>query len=135
MWLTSPHRGVARHYTWSYLTHRLKRGTVKPVIRAFTADDYGSVAVVLNSVYVDYPTTADELRFNEEHNDPRCLQRRWVAEVGGQIVGIAEYVQHVGMYHPRKFLIELAVRPAFQGKHIGAALYDELMIEIGRAHV
>jgi mycothiol synthase len=101
---------------------------VKPVIREFTADDYGSVAAVLNSVYVDYPTTAEELRFNEEHNDPRCLQRRWVAEVGGQIVGIAEYVQHAGMYHPRKFLIELTVRPEFQGKRIGAALYDQLMI-------
>ena len=100
---------------------------MKPRIRGFTSDDYGSVVGVLNSVYADYPTTVEEIRFNDEHNDPKCLQRRWVAEDGGAVVGTAEYVQHVGMYHPRKFSIDLAVRPDYPGRRIGAELYDHLM--------
>jgi mycothiol synthase len=103
---------------------------VKPVIRAFTTDDYGSVAAVLKSVYVEYPWTAEELRFNDEHDDPRCLRRRWVVDVGDHVVGTVEYSQHIGMYHPQKFLIDLAVRPEDQGKHVGAALYDHLLAEL-----
>jgi GNAT superfamily N-acetyltransferase len=34
------------------------------------------------------------------------------------------------MYHPRKFLIEVAVRPEYQGQRIGAALYDQLLAEL-----
>lgn len=103
---------------------------MKPVIRAFTADDYESVAAVLNSVYVEYPTTAEELRFNQEHEDPKCLQGRWLAEVGDRVVGTVEYSQHAGMYHPRKFLIEVAMRPEFQVRRIGALLYDRVLAEL-----
>jgi GNAT superfamily N-acetyltransferase len=100
---------------------------VKPLIRPFTTDDYGSVAAVRNSVYPDFPIAAEEIRFDDEHDDPKCVRRRWVAEVGGQVVGIADLGQHHRMYHPRKFLLDLVVRPESQGRGIGAALYDQLL--------
>ena len=96
-------------------------------IRPFTAADYSGITDVANAVYREYPGTVEELRFGDDHRDPKCKFQRWVAEQDGGIVGVGEYSQSPSMYHPRKFWIELTVHPAWQGKGIGAALYDQVM--------
>ena len=39
-------------------------------IRPFTPVDYEGLVVVENAAFPDYPSTADEWRYNDDHRDP-----------------------------------------------------------------
>jgi GNAT superfamily N-acetyltransferase len=43
------------------------------------------------------------------------------------MVAAGEYGQWAGMYHPRKFWLQLAVLPQWQGRGFGAAFYDHML--------
>jgi len=96
-------------------------------IRPFSPDDYPAVVSIGNAVYVDYPGSVEEQRFQDEHRDPRCALQRWVAECAGCIVAYGEYTQFPGTYHPRRFVINVVVHPEHQGQRIGSALYDHVV--------
>ncbi len=96
-------------------------------IRPFTAHDYPAYVAAVNAVFPDYATSVAALRFGDEHRDPKCRQGRFVAEVAGAIVGVGSYDQWPGMYHPRKFAIDVTVRPAWQGQGLGSALYARVL--------
>jgi mycothiol synthase len=96
-------------------------------IRPFQPHDYPAVCAVFNSVFPEYPGTDEEMRFRDERRDPKCRHQRWVAEHGGAVAGAADYSQSSSHYHPRKFWIEVAVQPDWQGRGIGASLYDQLL--------
>ncbi|WP_243398332.1 GNAT family N-acetyltransferase [Deinococcus koreensis] len=60
-------------------------------------------------------------------------QRGWsyraatlVAVDGSQVVGTASFYQNPGAYHPNRYSLELAVRPAHQGQGAGGALWTAL---------
>jgi GNAT superfamily N-acetyltransferase len=103
------------------------RGRVPPLIRPFTPDDYPALCDVGNAVFSEYPGTVAELRFRDENRDPKCKFARWVAERDGRVVAVGEYGQSAGMYHPRKFWVDVQVRPECQGLGLGAALYDRVV--------
>jgi GNAT superfamily N-acetyltransferase len=103
---------------------------VRTQLRAFTQDDYPALAEVENAVYPDYPNSIDELRFNDEHRDPKCRFERYLAVLHGQIVGVGMFGQSAGMYHPRRFFIDISVLPAAQGQGIGASLYRRLLARL-----
>lgn len=96
-------------------------------IRPFTVDDYPAVVAVSNAVYVDYPGTVEERRFEDEHRDPKCRFQRWVAERNGEVVAHAEYSQAEWSYHPHRFWVGVTVRPDRQGQGIGTALHDHVV--------
>lgn len=96
-------------------------------IRPFTERDYPTYVTVVNAAFPDYPTSVETLRFGDDHRDPHCRQRRFLAEAAGAIVGVGSYDQWAGMYHPRKFAIDVTVPPQWQGRGIGTALYDQVM--------
>jgi GNAT superfamily N-acetyltransferase len=96
-------------------------------IRDFAPADYPALCSIGKAVEPDSPTTVDELRFEDVHQDPKCHWQRWVAEWAGEVVGSGGYSQPSGMYHPRKFVVSLSVYPDFQGRGIGSELYDTLM--------
>jgi GNAT superfamily N-acetyltransferase len=100
---------------------------MKSHMRSFTSDDYPMVNDINNAAYPEYPGTADEMRFRDEHRDPKCKFQRWVAECDGRVVGSAEYGQMPDMYHPRKFFVSVTVHPDHQRRGIGSALYDEVV--------
>ncbi len=99
-------------------------------IREFSPDDYPVVNEISNAVYPEYPGTVEELRFNDEHHDPKCKWRRWVAERQGQVVAHGHYAQNPWIYHPRKFSIGITVHPDQQGQGIGSALYERLLMAL-----
>ena len=68
----------------------------------------------------------DYARLDREH----YAFASWVAEVDGEIVGVALYQQHPGQYHPRKYYLELGVLPAYRRRGIGGALYRKLREEL-----
>lgn len=96
-------------------------------IRPFTPDDYPAQVAVANAVYDEYPGTVEEARYNDEHRDPKTKHARWVAEREGRVVAVGEYGQSAGMFHPRKFWIDIFVHPEWQGRGIGAALYGRVL--------
>jgi mycothiol synthase len=96
-------------------------------LRPFTPDDYPALAAVNNAVYPDYPNSVEELRYNDEHRDPKCHFARFVAEHEGVLVGSGACGQYAGMFHPRKFFLGVDVHPDWQGQGIGSALYDHAL--------
>ncbi len=97
-------------------------------IRPFTERDYPAYVAVVNATFPDYATSVEALRFGDSNRDPRCRQERFIAAVGGTIVGVGSYDQWAGMYHPRKFAIDVTIRPEWQG--LGAALYERVMVAL-----
>ena len=100
-------------------------------IRPFTSDDYPALVEVCNAVNPDFPQTTQELRFRDEHRDPKCRLGRWVAERRGRIVGYGEYSQDADVYHPRKFDLDVGVHLNSQGSGLGRALYDRVVEALG----
>jgi len=96
-------------------------------IRPFTERDYPAYVAVVNDTFPDYATSVAALRFGDDHRDPQCRQGRFMAEAAGAIVGVGSYDQWAGMYHPRKFAIDVTIMPQWQGQGFGAALYERVM--------
>jgi len=103
---------------------------MKPVIREFTPDDYPAAVDIGNRSFPDYPDSLDEWRHWDEHRNPAMAFQRFVAELGGRMVGYGGYNQEEGMYHPRKFHIEITVDPDHRNRGVGTALYDHVALAL-----
>lgn len=100
--------------------------TINLVIRPFSEADYPAIAEVLNAAWPDEVQTEAGLREDDDHA-PEVKWGRLVAEIQGHIVGVADYTQFEGMYHPQKFGAWITVKPQFRSQGIGKALYARLM--------
>jgi len=96
-------------------------------IRSFTPEEYPVLCAIANAIEPEYPTSEEELRYDDEHRDPKCRFQRWMAEWDGVTVAFGDYVQSAGMYHPQKFSVGVSVHPEFQGRGIGSTLYRHVM--------
>jgi mycothiol synthase len=99
------------------------------VIRPFTEQDTPASVELWNLLNPDWPRSVPEALDDYQKHDPTYLFQRFVAEVNGQIVGVAEHDQSAGSYHPQKFLLELYVHPSFHAQGIGKALYEKVLAE------
>ncbi|MFZ5818177.1 MAG: GNAT family N-acetyltransferase [Bacillota bacterium] len=95
-------------------------------IRRMTEADYEAAARIASGVYNE-TVTAESIRFEISMMDERCKWAAWLAEVGGEPVGVGQYSQLVSFYHPQKFQVNVQVLPAYRGRGIGTALYNQLM--------
>lgn len=103
---------------------------MEPNIREKTPDDYPMMVEINNAEWPDHPITVEEWRHEDEHRDPKCKFKEWVAEIDGEVVAFFGYDQWSGMYHPRKFSIYCLVHPNHQGKGIGSVLYEYVMDQL-----
>ncbi|EFO79640.1 GCN5-related N-acetyltransferase [Oscillochloris trichoides DG-6] len=92
--------------------------------------DFAAAVEITNQVYPEYPDTVDEWRFGDAKRPAHVLQVRWFADLDGVPVAYGTYHHHEGMYHPQKFGLFVYVLPAYQGRGIGAALYDHLISDL-----
>ena len=95
-------------------------------IRPFTPDDYPALSQISNRLWPEYPGTPDEIRYDDEHRDPKHVWARFVAEQDGQVVGSASYGQSGHSFHPHKFWIGMDVDREHHGQGIGRQLYTHL---------
>lgn len=96
-------------------------------IRPFTPDDYPVLTLLGNLNFPDHADTVDEIRWGDEHRDPKHKWARFVGEANGEVVAIGDYGQGSGMYHPRKFGMMLMVHPDKQGQGFGKAIYAHVL--------
>jgi mycothiol synthase len=98
------------------------------IVRPFAPEtDYPGYAEVYNAVYPEYPETEGELRYQDNVREKRLKWARFVAVEDGHIVGVGGYGQSAGMYHPRKFYLDICVHPDKQGEGIGKRLYAQIL--------
>ncbi|MCB0111044.1 MAG: GNAT family N-acetyltransferase, partial [Caldilineaceae bacterium] len=93
--------------------------------------DYAAIAAVLAAENPGWSATAEELAYADATRDPACHHATIVAlvETAGEplLVGVA-FVGHEPLAHrPDKIEINLRVRPNWQGKGVGKALYTTLL--------
>lgn len=95
-------------------------------IRPFEERDYPAIAAVLMAAWPDEAHSEISLREHDRHA-PEIRWGRFVAEVDHQTVGVGEYTQFEGMYHPQKFGVWVTVKPAFRSQGIGTTLYRRVL--------
>ncbi|GIL13339.1 MAG: GCN5 family acetyltransferase [Chloroflexota bacterium] len=106
---------------------------MKPLIRPFREDDYPAIAAVTQATLPDNEyASADQFRYGDERRDPAMKFARWMAEIGGRVVGLSYYTQYADLYDPRMFWVMVRVIPEFQRQGIGTALYETLLAGVCR---
>jgi len=99
-------------------------------IRPFEAGDYEALAELDRALYPDHAGSAREIRFNDEHKDPKVTWRRWVWDEDSRIRAQAGFSQEAYAFHPRRFRVWIQVHPDFQRRGIGTALWEHLRREL-----
>jgi GNAT superfamily N-acetyltransferase len=105
-----------------------RRASSAITIRLFGTRDYEAVAAVNNAVFPDRPSTAEEWRYEDERFEKRYVNERYVAERPdtGEIVGFGGLWHVPWAFHPRKFGMEIRVRPDARRRGIGTALWRRI---------
>ena len=99
-------------------------------IRDFQESDYAAIAGVYNAAQPEKNHTADGLRHADGTRDEKCKHGRWVAEIDGRIIGVAEYDQFAGMYHPHKFGAWVNLEPQHDTLENRAQLWERIMMAL-----
>ena len=97
----------------------------------FTPQDYDIVASIWNAAYPDNPSTAGEIRKNDEARPEEIVMRRFLLESQNSPIGFGVFLNSEDTYHPQKFWLTLALRPEACGKGYGRELYEHLLRELG----
>jgi len=98
-------------------------------IREFnpTDSEYEAIAKIGNAILPHMPTTASELKFEDDNFNPEYTWKRFVIEFEGKIIGFGGYEDAYWSYQPGKFWVGLRVLPEYQGRGLGSQFYDHLL--------
>lgn len=89
--------------------------------------DFPGIAEIINAVEPEWSVTAEMLQHWDRNRDPKYYQAEFVAELEGEVVGIGSIGEDRWAYEPGKFVFGIQVRPEFQGRGLGGALYEYLL--------
>ena len=100
-------------------------------IRRFAPKDYPALANIHNVIHpaID-STTAERYEAGDQRRNPSLKHGRWVAISQGEVVGVAHYSQARDEGDPVTLNIGVGMLPQYEGRGIGAALYDHLMTAV-----
>ncbi|MEF2280193.1 GNAT family N-acetyltransferase [Deinococcus sp. YIM 134068] len=81
--------------------------------------------VALSNLVLGQNTTVESFRAQEERRDPSHVSHRWIAEVGGEVRGVAHL--YFFSFDPPDFLhARVLVHPEARGQGIGGTLWAEV---------
>jgi GNAT superfamily N-acetyltransferase len=95
-------------------------------IRPFQENDRDRVVELWNGAYPFDSISADQLAHDDAAVKLPRRADRFVAEIGGTVVGVADFEQPLGTFDPETFWVRVFVHPESQGAGIGGALYDSV---------
>lgn len=104
-------------------------------LRDFQPDDYPALADLSNAVDPDRPTTAAELRHDDDvFKGSPFLHHRYVATdpASQELLGEGSYFHMPWSFSPERFGVWFAVRPDRQGGGIGRLLYLRVLADLVR---
>lgn len=93
-------------------------------IRPASSKDFDKIADLLAVCWPGQTRDAQELHTDESELEPHLTPKFWLAESGGQAVASLEVWRDVGSYDPRRWSIEVSVKPGHRNQGIGAQLFD-----------
>ncbi len=96
-------------------------------IRDFKPEDAPAFITAQNQAMPSHPLSLGEFARDLEKLEERLKYHILVADVDGEVVGAASFYRNAGQYHPNKFQLQLFVKPEFQSRGIGKALYDAVL--------
>jgi mycothiol synthase len=100
-------------------------------IRAFTEDDYETVADIEKTVNPDLADTAEEIRYYDGVREKHLLFKRFLAEdAGGKALGVGVFRQSAERYHPNKFYLDVNVLPEQRKQGVGQGLLEHLLTRL-----
>jgi hypothetical protein len=76
-------------------------------VRAFSPDDHATVAAARTGAAPRDPASTSHLNDVDEYKPEAVKRERWLAEQGGQVMGVREYTQSNDLYHQRKFQLNI----------------------------
>ena len=94
---------------------------------AYSEADYAAQFALLKAIDPTSVMTIEKLKFWDRWWDPKFRRAAFLVEIGDQAVAIGGYSEWIWWYEPGRYLVNLAVHPAFRQQGIGAALYDHLL--------
>ena len=102
-------------------------------LRECESRDYEHLVKIINAIYTEYRTTADEMRYEDDSLDRTkyTMKRQVAVEPGSkEVVAYGYYGHDPSMFHPKKFWMSINVHPAWQRKGIGTGLYDRILEDL-----
>ena len=95
-----------------------------------SATDYEATAAIWTANWPEYPKTAEMYRYAAETRDPMSRFGWLVAEDNGDVVATGYFREETDSAATGKFLVYVQVRPDCQGRGIGRALFDGILVHL-----
>lgn len=100
-------------------------------IRAFSENDYETVANIEKAVNPDLADSAKEIRYYDGVREKHLLFKRFLAEdAGGNAFGVGVFRQSAERYHPNKFYLDVNVLPDQRNQGVGQGLLEHLLTQL-----
>jgi mycothiol synthase len=97
------------------------------LIREFgPSDSYQPIVEIHNANFPDMPAYVEYYEEMDKNRNPKCKHKRWLAEKDNQIIGTGLYMQYISRYDPKRFDLWIIIKPQFQLRGIGSALYEKV---------
>lgn len=100
-------------------------------IRAFTENDYETVANIEKAVNPDLADSAEEMRFYDTTRDKHLVFKRFLAEdTDGKAFGVGTFHHSADRFHPNKFFVDINVLPNQRNQGVGRGLLEHVLTQL-----
>lgn len=98
-------------------------------IRALTNSDadYAARLTINKALNPTWALTLEEIKDWDDWWDPQYHRYRFIAELAGEPVAMAECAEWPWWYEPGRYVLYIDVMPAFRRQGIGGKLYEQLL--------
>lgn len=92
--------------------------------------DYEALNTIWNEAFPIYPSSAQEIKDEDNKRSAKINWERYLLELEGEPVGFGVFLNSEYGFDPQKFYLTVAVKPEHHAKGYGKALYEHLMQQL-----